>query len=84
MLLSRLLAGGVQSGAVLPNGVDRALEAEPMQVTLIEGGGVLHEGADEIIGDKEQLDFLTHHFGSKAAYRFHLHSRFNVAKKQFH
>ncbi len=83
-MLSRLLAGGVQGGGKLPHGVDGALETEPIQITLIECGGVLHEGADEIIGDQEHLHFLTYHFGSEAAYRFHLHSGFNVAKIQFH
>ena len=50
---------------------------------MIEGGGLLHEGADEIVGDGMHDDFLADHVGCLATENIHAEGDLDVAEEQF-
>jgi hypothetical protein len=50
-------ADGEEQGSPVSQGIDRALEAEPIQGEPLAEGGVKHDGADQIVVNRLHPDF---------------------------
>ena len=76
------IIGCIEGVGPLAQRVDGAFETEAMERDMIEGGGSLHEGADQVVGDGMHGDFLSYHRGRKAAEHIHAHGGLDVAEEQ--
>jgi len=81
-LFSWLGMRGIECVSPLAEGIDGSLEAKTGDVDIIECGRLLHESADQVIGDDMQCDFLANHLGSAAAKHVHAEGDLDVAKEQ--
>ncbi len=68
----------------LPEGVDGALEAEPIERDRVGPGGFEHECANQVVAEDLHPDFLLHQLGRAAAQDIHAQGDLDVAEKQFH
>ena len=73
---------GINSVRKLPKRIDCSLETHACEITLMPGGGFLHECPNQVVGDDEHAQFFTDHFRGFAAEHLHAHRCFNMAKKQ--
>ena len=49
---------------------------------MVQGGSLLHQGTDEVVGDCVHGDLLANHGGSLAAEHVHAEGAFDVAEEQ--
>ena len=66
-LFARLVVDGIERVDPLTQRIDRPLEAEPLDGHMVEGGGMLHESTDDVVGDGMHDDFLADHGRGLAA-----------------
>jgi len=82
-LFTRFGVGGIERIGPLAQGVDGALETESFDGQVVESGGLLHEGADEVVGNGMHGDLLADHGGGLAAQHVHAEGDFDVAEEEF-
>jgi len=83
-LFSGAVVSGIEGAGPLPKGIDRALEAEAFDGNMVQGGGLLHEGANEVVGDRVHGDLLADHGRGLAAEHVHAKRDLDVPEEQLH
>jgi hypothetical protein len=76
-------ADGEEQRSPVSQGIDRALEAEPIQREPPAEGGVKHDGADQIVGNRLHPDFPLDQFRRLAAQDVQAHGDLDVPHEQF-
>lgn len=82
-LLAGLGVSGVDRVRPLAQGIHGALEADPFERDMIEGGGLLHQAPDEVVGDGVHGDLLADHGGGLAVEHVHAEGDLDVAEEEF-
>ncbi len=67
----------------MAQGIEGAFEAEVFQHHIMEMGGLLHEGAHEVVGDQMDLEFLLDHSGTLAAQDVEAEGGFDLGEVEF-
>src|SRR5436190_1914909 len=75
--------GAVDGDTVLPNGVNRAFEADPFQRDVVFTSRFQHNRTDEVVSNEVEKKFPMNHLRVAAAQDFHLEGSFDMAKEQF-
>ena len=66
-LFAGLLRAGVDGLGGVAQGVERALEAQPVQGHVVEVSGFLHQRPDKVVADEVDFEFLLDHHRCLAA-----------------
>ena len=82
-LFARLVGGGVDGVGPLTQGIHGAFEAKPFDWHVVKGGGLLHEGADEIVGNGMHDDLLADHGRGLTTQHVHAQGALDVTEEQF-
>ena len=82
-LFAGFICCGIEGVSPLAQGIDGAFEAESFDGDMVEGCGLLHEGANEVVGDGVHDDFLADHVGGLATENIHAEGDLDISEKQF-
>lgn len=63
--------------------VQSAFEGDAAQIDIVGEGGLLHEAANEVVGDEMHAQFALYHVGRLAAQDVHVEEDFNLPEVKF-